>query len=101
MDSFDPNVLARPPYLEVQVMSQIFPTWVYHESKAPEGVIVNDENELKALGSGWVDSPAKFFQAVVEPQIESPELPAEDLSSIPEFKLDDDEKPKTQKRSRK
>lgn len=81
-------------------MSQIFPTWIYHESKSPEGLIVNSPAELAALGAGWVDSPSKFFQAVVEPQIESQELQAEDVSSIPEFKLDSDE-PKKPKRARK
>ncbi len=81
-------------------MSQIFPTWVYHESKSPEGLIVHDEAQLLALGAGWVDSPAKFFRAVVEPQTESQELQAEDVSEIPEFKLDSDE-PKKPKRSRK
>ncbi|MBK7892837.1 MAG: hypothetical protein IPJ84_18895 [Bdellovibrionales bacterium] len=81
-------------------MSQIFPTWIYHESKSPEGLIVNSPAELAALGPGWVDTPAKFFQAVVEPQIESQELQAEDVSEMPEFKLDLDE-PKKPKRSRK
>lgn len=66
----------------------------------PEGLIVRSQEQFDSLGKGWVDSPAKFFQAVVEPQIESQELQAEDVSEIPEFKLDLDE-PKKPKRSRK
>ena len=35
-----------------------FPSWRYHRDKEP--VLVKNHEEEKALGSGWVDSPAKF-----------------------------------------
>lgn len=37
-----------------------FPRRVFHEQKAPYGVIVTSEAEEKSLGAGWVDSPNKF-----------------------------------------
>jgi len=37
-----------------------YPTWRYHATK--EAVIVKDEDEDRALGEGWADSPAKFYE---------------------------------------
>lgn len=37
--------------------------YMYHEIKAPEGKLFKDEAELKAAGSGWVDTTAKFKKA--------------------------------------
>ena len=84
-------------------MSQIFPTWIYHESKSPEGLIVNSPAELAALGDGWVDSPAKFGAKLAEESVEEAveEMPAADAQVIPEFKLDDGPVTKARKRSGK
>lgn len=37
------------------------PKWLYHKDKG--AVLLNSEAEEKALGSGWVDSPAGFKKA--------------------------------------
>ena len=37
-----------------------YPKWVYHQEKAPKGIIVKNEKEKLELGEGWVDTPAKF-----------------------------------------
>ncbi len=33
--------------------------WMYHKTKAPKGEIFN-EDKVKELKEGWVDTPAKF-----------------------------------------
>lgn len=44
-----------------------FASWLYHEHKAPQGELFNDEGEYKeALESGWVDTPAKFGHRTAE-----------------------------------
>lgn len=35
-----------------------FPSWRYHPSKAPDGVLCQNAEEAKALGKGWSDTPA-------------------------------------------
>lgn len=35
-----------------------FPSWVYHRDGRE--VIVDNPEQLKALGTGWEDTPAKF-----------------------------------------
>lgn len=57
-----------------------FPTWRYHRTK--EAVIVNSPEELKSLGEGWEDTPAKF---------ELPQLP----DPVPVEPMHPPEKPKT------
>lgn len=37
------------------------PTWVYHATKP--AVIVKTQGELVALGAGWAETPAAFFNA--------------------------------------
>jgi hypothetical protein len=39
-----------------------YPKWLYHPTK--EAVIVTDEAAHKALGAGWVESPADVKPAV-------------------------------------
>lgn len=41
-------------------MKQSYPLWKFHQEKSPEGLIVRSEEQDLALGSGWVDTPAKF-----------------------------------------
>lgn len=42
-------------------MSASYPKWLYHPSK--EAVVVQDEEAHKALGAGWVESPAEYRKA--------------------------------------
>lgn len=37
-----------------------FPKWLYHHKHAPQGRIFQTSDEVRALGRGWVDTPAKF-----------------------------------------
>lgn len=37
-----------------------YPVWRFHKEKCLEGKIIRSLEEDKALGSGWVDSPAKY-----------------------------------------
>lgn len=47
-----------------------FPKWLYHPNKPP--VVVEDEAAQKALGAGWVESPA---DAKAEPLPEEKPVP--------------------------
>lgn len=51
-----------------------FPSWRYHKDK--EAVIIHSEAEEKALGAGWVESPADVDAAPIaveaEPEQEKP-----------------------------
>jgi hypothetical protein len=38
-----------------------YPKWKYHATK--EAVVVDSEEEEKALGKGWKDTPAAFEKA--------------------------------------
>lgn len=38
-----------------------YPKWLYHPGKAP--VVVEDEAAHKALGAGWVETPAIAVKA--------------------------------------
>lgn len=40
----------------------VYPKWLYHQTK--EAVIVHDLEQEKALGEGWVESPALFSDEV-------------------------------------
>jgi hypothetical protein len=42
----------------------MFPKWKYHPTKP--AVIVYTPEEERALGDGWVDSPADFVKAAAE-----------------------------------
>ena len=37
-----------------------YPSYLYHPTKAPNGKVFNNDEEVKALGPKWVDSPEKF-----------------------------------------
>ncbi len=50
--SIEENVSKEPGY----------PTWRYNKEKCPEGLVVHSSAEEKALGEGWVDTPAKFSE---------------------------------------
>ena len=50
-----------------------YPKWLYHPKQAP--VVVSDEAAHKALGAGWVESPADFpAEPEVKPEA-APEKP--------------------------
>ena len=37
-----------------------YPSWVYHKTLAPR--VVENPEELAALGPGWADTPAAFAE---------------------------------------
>ncbi|WP_440966443.1 hypothetical protein ACL58G_09235 [Massilia sp. GER05] len=43
-----------------EYMYQEYPKWMYHQKRCPAGKIFNSEEELRAAGRDWVDTPAKF-----------------------------------------
>ena len=47
-------------YLRQKEKEQNTPTYMYHEVKAPEGIIFPASEVLKLERTGWVDTPAKF-----------------------------------------
>ena len=49
-----------------------FPKWFFHETEA--AIIVQDEQELEALGLGWEETPAAFDQKDHEASDESETL---------------------------
>lgn len=46
-----------------------FPKWLYHATQ--EAVVVSDEAAEKALGPGWVESPADVKKPVESKKAES------------------------------
>jgi hypothetical protein len=69
------------PYVEEEVrrpgITRV-PIWLYHETEAPAGVIVRDEEKRDKLErAGWVTSPALFNKTpgIVPSQILSANLP--------------------------
>lgn len=46
-----------------------FPKWKYHSTK--DALIVQDEEQEKALGSGWGESPAEFGRITYKEHMES------------------------------
>lgn len=47
----------------------VYPKWKYHATKAPE--VVGSEEEEKALGEGWGESPAEFESKPVKNEKET------------------------------
>jgi hypothetical protein len=43
-----------------------YPKWLYHKDK--EALIVKSEDEHKALGDEWAESPADFEKADAAPE---------------------------------
>lgn len=62
-------------------MKLVFPQWFYHAS-LPEGKIVYSQEQYDALGSGWVDTPAKL--KVPESKAESKPAPKAQAGSYKE-----------------
>lgn len=42
------------------------PKFLYHPVEAPEGRLLTSAAEEASLGTGWVDTPAKFGAVVTE-----------------------------------
>ena len=49
-----------------------YPKWKYHAEKP--ALIVHSEEEEKALGKGWAESPAAFKKEEKKADVELPEL---------------------------
>ena len=43
------------------------PTYVYHRTEPPR--IVSTQEEYDALGKGWADTPAAFYDTPAPPQV--------------------------------
>lgn len=39
---------------------EFYPTYMYHEKIAPEGKVINSQEEFDALDEGWKETPAEF-----------------------------------------
>lgn len=62
----------------------IFPCFIYHKEKSPDGKIFQIHAELESAGYGWVDTPAKY-----ETEEPVPDLPIganPDPEFLPEIK---------------
>jgi hypothetical protein len=48
----------------MSTLELVYPVWVYHEVKCPDGVIARSAEQMSKLeeeyGKGWVDTPLKY-----------------------------------------
>jgi hypothetical protein len=77
-------------------MKQSYPIWKFHAKKNPEGLIVRSEAEDKALGDGWVESPAQFEKASA-PEVKTESKPEPKAEPKHEEKSDTKAKHKSKK----
>jgi hypothetical protein len=49
-----------PGFSNKECFMSSYPRWRFHKTQMPEGKIVTSAEADKALGAGWVDSPADF-----------------------------------------